>query len=42
VDDCLVINVDHGGILKQLKKEFKYRYKDVGEPTNFLGAKFEK
>jgi hypothetical protein len=42
VDDSLVISVDPGGILKQLETEYKYRLKDVGEPTKFLGAKIGK
>jgi hypothetical protein len=42
VDDCLVISFDPGGVLKQLETEYKYRLKDVGEPTKFLGAKIGK
>jgi hypothetical protein len=42
VDDCLVISVSPGGISRQFETEYKYRLKDVGKPTKFLGAKIGK
>jgi Reverse transcriptase (RNA-dependent DNA polymerase) len=42
VDDLLVISEEPDGILEPLSEEYKYRLKDVGTPTCFLGAKIGK
>jgi hypothetical protein len=39
VDDLLVIREDPNNILEWLSEEYKYRLKDMGSPTRFLGAK---
>ena len=38
MDDLLVISEEPRQILQQLEREYKYRLKDVGPPTRFLGA----
>ena len=38
VDDCLVVSHDPKSIVDTLQNEYKYRLKDVGPPTRYLGA----
>jgi Reverse transcriptase (RNA-dependent DNA polymerase) len=42
VDDLLVVSEHHGEILTRLSEDYRYRLKDVGVPTRFLGAKIGK
>ena len=42
VDDCLIISHDPKKIIQSLTEEYKYRLKDVGEPTRYLGAEVGK
>jgi hypothetical protein len=42
VDDCLIVSEKPKIILKSLDTEYKYRLKDVGPPTRFLGAKIDR
>jgi hypothetical protein len=42
VDDLLVISERPEEILTRLSEEQRYRLKDVGTPTRFLGAKIGK
>jgi Reverse transcriptase (RNA-dependent DNA polymerase) len=38
VDDCLIVSHEPKRIISTLEEEYKYRLKDVGEPTRYLGA----
>jgi hypothetical protein len=38
VDDCLVVSHNPKQIVDTLQDEYKYRLKDVGPPTRYLGA----
>jgi Reverse transcriptase (RNA-dependent DNA polymerase) len=38
VDDCLIVSEEPKVILSRLEDDYKYRLKDVGPPTRFLGA----
>jgi hypothetical protein len=42
VDDLLVISEKPGTIVTQLSEEYQYCLKDVGSPTQFLGANIAK
>jgi hypothetical protein len=42
VDDCLIVSQNLGRIIKSLEHEYKYKLKDVGEPTRYLGAEIGK
>jgi hypothetical protein len=39
VDDCLVVGTNPKEVLNLLESDYKYRLKDVGPPTRFLGAR---
>ena len=42
VDDCLIVSHDPKKIISTLQDEYKYRLKDVGPPTRYLGAEVGK
>ena len=42
VDDCLVVSHNPKRIIDSLQNEYKYRLKDIGEPTRYLGAQIER
>jgi hypothetical protein len=42
VDDCLILSQEPGRIINNLKQEYKYKLKDLGEPKRYLGAEIGK
>jgi Reverse transcriptase (RNA-dependent DNA polymerase) len=42
VDDCLIVSHQPSRIISTLENEYKYKLKDVGEPTRYLGAEIGK
>lgn len=42
VDDCLVVSHQPQSIVDVMQNEYKYRLKDVGPPTRYLGAEIGK
>jgi Reverse transcriptase (RNA-dependent DNA polymerase) len=42
VDDCLILSHNPKQITQSIETEYKYRLKDVGEPTRYLGAEIGK
>ena len=38
VDDCLVVSHNPTSIIDLLQNDYKYRLKDIGPPTRYLGA----
>jgi Reverse transcriptase (RNA-dependent DNA polymerase) len=42
MDDCLIVSQEPGRIINNLEQEYKYKLKDVGEPSRYLGTEIGK